>query len=125
MSLSILSCKDDSNSDTETYPVDIAIMSPADNMTAAVGTDVHIHINFSNEGTDPTLHNVKVELLDANNAVIETLTDEHIHDMDGYYEYHNMAYTLPATAGTYTLRASSTDMMGMGDNTASSTLMVQ
>lgn len=121
--VSVLSCKD--NPEPETYSVDISIISPADNSAVAAGAEVNIHVNFSNMGSDPTIHNVKVELLDDSGASVDVLTDGHVHEMSGYYEYHNMMYTLPTAAGNYTLRASSTDMMGMGNNEASHALILQ
>ena len=92
------------------YPVAVTIVSPEGGSTQTISEAVHIHITMVHDHSE-TIHNAKVEIKDANDEVVMTLLDEHIHDEDGDYEFHSMDF-VPAEAGTYKIHAETTNHDG-------------
>lgn len=109
-SLTIVSCGEDDVHDhsheEEDYDVSIEIMSPAADETVTVDEAAHIQIEFT-RSDDKIIHNIKIEVKDADGNVVSTLLDEHSH-VEGSYMYHENSFT-PDAHGTYTLVATSTD----------------
>ncbi|MEM1220405.1 MAG: hypothetical protein AAGH79_15895 [Bacteroidota bacterium] len=104
LGVTFASCnKEEMHSD---YNVDIEIMSPAEGAEVTMGEVMHTHVVFSREEGE-TVHNVVVEVLDANGEVVATLIDDHVHT-ETSYEFHSMEFT-PTEMGELTIRATSYD----------------
>lgn len=86
-----------------TYDVTIVISKPTDGATVAVGTPMDVVVNMTHDD-GATIHHVKIEVLDANGDVVETLDSGHKH-VEGSYIFDETGIFTPATAGTYTLKA--------------------
>ena len=111
----------DHHHDDEKYEVDIEIMSPADGAEVTMGEVMHTHVVFSREEGE-TIHNILVEVLDADGNVVATLADEHVHEATSY-EFHSMDFT-PTEMGELTVRATTTDHDKEEAITAERTVMV-
>lgn len=90
----------------DTYEVNFEFMSPADGSEVTMGEAMHTHIVFSREEGE-TIHNVVVEVLDADGNVVATLIDDHVHT-ETTYEFQSMDFT-PTEMGELTIRATSYD----------------
>ncbi len=95
---------------SDEYPVTVTIMSPEGGSTQSISEAVHIHIIMVHNHSE-TIHNAKIEVKNADGEVVMILLDEHIHDEDGSYEFHNMDFT-PTEAGAYSVHAETTNHDG-------------
>ncbi|RMF22718.1 MAG: hypothetical protein D6765_13995 [Bacteroidetes bacterium] len=120
--LTLAACKkdDDHPHDDGTYHVHIHIHAPQDGATVTKGQEMEVEVEFEREA-DQTIHNVKIEILDASGNVYETLHNRHEHVL-GMFQYQS-TYT-PQETGTFTLRAESTSDAGDQPNEASVTFTV-
>ena len=75
LSIACLSCKDDDTTAIDDYTVTININNPMDNSTHAISEMIPLEVVFS-RGTDEIIHHVKIELMDSDGNVVETLLEE-------------------------------------------------
>lgn len=101
-----VACDKDDDMGHEEYKVDIEFKSPSDGADVMMGHAMNTHIVFSREEGE-TVHNVVVEVLDADGNVLETLIDKHVH-AETTYDFMNADFT-PSEMGEITLRATSYD----------------
>jgi hypothetical protein len=111
--LSLAACH---NHDDETVPyvVNIAINKPTANQSVVKNTVLPIEVVVTREN-NATIHNIKVEIVDANGATVETLIEKHYH-ASGSATYTEGAYK-PQTAGSFKLRVTSTNDSKLEPNT--------
>lgn len=109
-SLTIVSCgEDDENGhmhDDTNYDAAIVINSPAENDEVTVGEAVHIDVDITRPD-NKIIHNVKIEVMDADGNVAATLVDDHAHE-EGAYKFHGNAFT-PDGHGAYKMVVTTTN----------------
>ena len=113
LGLGLTSCKDDemhNHDNNAEYNVTVTIVSPEGDSTHALNEAVHIHITMVHEHLE-TIHNALIQVKNAEDEVVMTLLDDHIHEEDGDYEFHSMDF-VPDVAGTYTINAMTTNHDG-------------
>ena len=103
--LTIGSCHNHDDEDA-TYEVAINILQPSADKTFAVGAFMPIEVTFSRP--NEVIHNVLIQVLDANNVVVETLLEKHAH-VTGSFTYNETNGFKPTKAGTLKLKAQTTD----------------
>ncbi len=110
--LNITSCKDDNNTDgTDPYDVEIIFETPNENAaTVDLGSTfpVKIILNHLDGGV---IYNVKIQLLQENDAVYDTLIEQNVQRNETY-TYNNTIYMSPSEYGTYKLKVETTDNNG-------------
>jgi len=95
---------------SDEYPVTVTIVSPEGGSTHALNEPVHMHITMVHDHGE-TIHNGLIEIKNADDEVVMTLLDDHIHEEDGDYEFHSMDF-VPDVAGTYKVHAQTTNHDG-------------
>ncbi len=101
------SCNDDDAAVPDNdYPVTVTIVKPLADVDLPLNTPVNVKVEMTHE-TGGTVHNARIQVL-KDDAVIATLINTQVQQEDGNYVFVNTIFT-PTTAGTYTLRARSTD----------------
>lgn len=95
---------------SDAYPVVVTIVSPEAGSPNVVNEVVHVHITMLHDHLE-TIHNAIIEVKNADNEVVMTLLDDHVHEEDGDYEFHSMEFT-PTEAGTYQIHAQTTNHDG-------------
>lgn len=109
----IISCGEDREAEENVaYVVDIEIISPANNATMAVGEDFKVEVDYTRK--ENTIHNVKVEIVDSQGVTVHNLVERHAH-VANEFTFQSEAVSI-GQAGTYFVRASSTDLHIEGAN---------
>lgn len=100
-------CNDDDEGDQpkEEYSVLITFMSITEDAEFEAGKPFHVHINF-NRDNEAVIHNVKLELIDGSDNLIDVLHEKHEH-AEGEFQFH--ADLTIEDVGSYKFRASTTD----------------
>ncbi|MEM1123902.1 MAG: hypothetical protein AAGJ18_25920 [Bacteroidota bacterium] len=88
------------------YVVDIEIVSPANNATLNVGESFNVEVDYAR--AENIIHNIKVEILDANGEQVQKLVERHAHVANEFT--FKMEDIQIDQAGTYTVRAATTDL---------------
>lgn len=88
------------------YEVAINIVQPSSGKTVAVNAFMPVEVIFSRP--DKVIHNVLIQVLDANNAVVETLLEKHAH-VNGTFTYNETNGYKPTKTGVFKLKAQTTD----------------
>ncbi|MEO0776762.1 MAG: hypothetical protein AAFW73_25630 [Bacteroidota bacterium] len=91
------------------YKVTVDIVSPAENVVMAASAAMEVEITFTHETPGEVIHNIRVDVIDASDNVVATLFDDHVHT-DQPYTFRKSDALAPDQAGTYRLRAMTTDM---------------
>ncbi|GEM_PF-4432909 len=113
ISLGLLSCGEDREAEENAaYIVDIEIITPTNNATMAVGEDFNVEVDYARK--ENTIHNIKVEIVDEQGVTVHKLVERHAHVADEF-TFQSEAVSI-GQAGTYFVRASSTDLQIEGDN---------
>ena len=107
------SCHNHDDDETSVYQVAINIVQPSGDKAVVVGAFTPVEVNFSRP--NEVIHNVLIQVLDANNAVVETLLDKHAH-VTGSFTYNETNGFKPTKAGTFKLKAQTTDGKGAQPN---------
>ena len=111
LGMAFTSCqKDETPEESAPYEVNITIVRPEAGQINMTVAPVGIEVNFE-RGPNEIIHFVKIEVLDSDGNLVETLLDEHAH-VEGSYSYLNDQGFTANEKGEYTLRASSSDMEG-------------
>ncbi len=108
------SCKEDrSIEENESYIVDVEIVSPTNNATMAVEETFDVVVDYARQ--ENTIHNIKVEIMDAEGNQVAKLVERHAHVANEFtFKAENVQIDHP---GTYTIRAATTDLdNGDGEN---------
>lgn len=114
------SCHNHDDDDT-VYEVAINIIQPSAGKTVTNGAFTPVEVNFSRPNA--VIHNVLIQVLDANNAVIETLLDKHAH-VTGSFNYNETNGFKPTKTGIFKLKAQTTDDNGKQPNVKEVTFTV-
>ncbi len=91
------------------YKVTIDIVSPAENAIMAAGAAMDVEVNYTNDAHGEIIHNVRIDVIDESDEVVAVIYEEHVHT-DQPYNYKKADAVAPDKAGTYRLRAMTTDM---------------
>lgn len=95
----------------DSYEVTIHILSPAEGATVQAGNNINVQVEYHREGD--FIHNVRVDLLNANDQLVETLIEEHVHQEEEYvFKKEDLIID---TTGTYKISASTTDLHAEGE----------
>jgi len=93
------------------YVVEVEIITPANNTTLTTGENFNVEVDYTRK--DNTIHNIKVEILDAAGNQVIKLVEQHAHVANEFtFKAENISIS---EAGTYTLRAATTDLHTEGD----------
>lgn len=106
------SCHNHDDDDT-VYEVAINIIQPSAGKTVVNGAFTPVEVTFSRPNA--VIHNVLIQVLDANNAIVETLLDKHAH-VTGTFNYNETNGFKPTKTGTFKLKAQTTDDNGKQPN---------
>ena len=126
-SFSSISCGEDRTAEENTaYIVDIEIIRPANNATMAVGENFSVEVDYARK--ENTIHNIKVEIVDIQGVTVHKLVERHAH-VANEFTFQSEAISI-GQAGTYFVRASSTDLDAAddgvdGDNMVEHVLVVE
>lgn len=93
------------------YEVDVAIISPANNAQMAAGEAFNVEVEYTRK--ENTIHNIKVEIVDMNGNQIQKLVERHAH-VANEFTFKMEAIKIDQ-AGTYLVRASTTDLDSDGE----------
>ena len=106
------SCGEDRDADEATaYIVDVEIISPADNSTMAVAENFTVEVDYTRK--ENTIHNIKIEIVDMAGNQVMNLVERHAHVPNEFtFKMENITID---QAGTYILRAATTDLHIEGD----------
>jgi len=106
------SCGEDRAIEEETaYVVDVEIISPANNSTMAINENFTVEVDYTRK--ENTIHNIKVEIVDMAGNQVMNLVERHAHVANEFtFKVDNISIS---QAGTYTLRAATTDLHIDGD----------
>ena len=105
------SCGDDRDAvENESYQVDVVIISPDNNAQMAVDENFNVEVDYARNGN--TIHNIKVEIVDLNGNQIQKLVERHAHVANEFT--FKMEDIKIDQAGTYLVRASTTDLEAEG-----------
>lgn len=110
--LTIGGCHNHDDEDA-TYEVAINIVQPSGDKAVVVGAFTPVEVTFSRP--NEVIHNVLIQVLDANNTVVETLLDKHAH-VTGSFNYNETNGFKPTKIGTFKLKAQTTDDKGTQPN---------
>jgi len=108
LSMFTTSCGDDERvvEENATYEVTIEIVSPANNATLAVGETFNVEVDYAR--ADNIIHNIKVEILDADGNQMMNLVERHAHVANEFtFKVEDLKID---QAGTYIVRAATTDL---------------
>lgn len=94
------------HADDGIYIVNITVNKPTVNQIVAKNTVMPIDVSMTRDNQG-TIHNVKVEIIDAAGANVTTLLDKHHHEA-GTFNYTEGAYK-PQTVGSFKLKITVTD----------------
>ncbi|MEL6867520.1 MAG: hypothetical protein AAFP19_24055 [Bacteroidota bacterium] len=103
-----VSCSDDDSHEHHEegpYEVTINITNPADGAMVMMGEEMTIEVSFTRL-EDKTIHNIQVDILDADKNLVQNLEKSHVHS-EGEYTYTGK-YT-PDAAGSFILSVSTTN----------------
>lgn len=113
ISFSSISCGEDREAEENAaYIVDVEIITPTNNATMAVGENFRVEVDYARK--ENTIHNVKVEIVDIQGVPVYNLVEKHAH-VANEFTFQSDAISI-GQAGTYFVRASSTDLEIEGDN---------
>lgn len=106
------SCGEDRATDEATaYIVDVEIISPTDNSTMAVDENFTVEVDYTRK--ENTIHNIKIEIVDMAGNQVMNLVERHAHVPNEFtFKMDNISIS---QAGTYILRAATTDLHIEGD----------
>ncbi len=127
ISLGLISCGEDrAAAENVAYIVDVEIITPANNATVAIGENFRVEVDYARK--DNTIHNIKVEIVDIQGVTVHKLVERHAH-VANEFTFQSEVVSI-GQAGTYLVRASSTDLDvaddGVeGDNMVEHVLVVQ
>jgi biopolymer transport protein ExbD len=102
------------HNETAAYTVNISINKPTAGQVATRNQALPIEVVVTRDN-NATIHNLKVEILDASDKLIETLHEKH-HHTSGKVTYTEGGY-IPKTAGSFKLKATSTSDDKLQSNT--------
>jgi len=106
MLLVYTSCGDEDGLEDADYRVEVQIVVPEDG--AQIMKDVPFTVEVAYTRDNDLIHNVSVDILNANGHSVKKLVEKHAHEKNNF-TFKEEGITLEA-AGTYTLRAMTTDM---------------
>ncbi len=89
------------------YKVNIDIVKPVASASVAINTALEVEVIYTHETSGELIHNVMIDILDVDGKTVGTLVNEHTHSEA--YTYTQADAWTPTIAGTYTLRAMTTD----------------
>lgn len=103
----ISSCNKDGDRTVDTdYQVNVEIVSPSTDATIAAGDPFTVEVDYSREGQ--LIHNISIEIVDANGAMVEKLVERHAHVADEFtFKQEGIVIN---QAGNYKVRAMTTDL---------------
>jgi hypothetical protein len=107
-----IACKKENTGEEETpYTVNIAIKSPANNAEIAVGSTFTVEVEYTRDQN--IIHNILVEVLKEDGSSLTKLVDRHAHVPNSFtFKDDNVNIS---QAGTYKIRALSTDLVDNGN----------
>lgn len=108
----VSACHNHDDDDT-VYEVAINIIQPSAGKTVVNGAFTPVEVTFSRPNA--VIHNVLIQVLDANNTIVETLLDKHAH-VTGTFNYNETNGFKPTKTGTFKLKAQTTDDNGKQPN---------
>ena len=109
--LSLMSCGEDNVADETAYIVDVEIISPTNNTTMGIGETFTVEVDYAR--TENIIHNIKVEIVDVQGATVHNLVERHAHVANAF-TFQSDPISI-GQAGTYFVRASTTDLHTEGD----------
>ena len=109
-------CNKDERTPDESYIVEIDIIQPEENAAISVGDNLPIEVRFSRPNNQ-IIHNVLIEILDSDGAVIRTIRNKHEHVNGEVTFKQNDAFTANET-GRFTLKVETTNFEGEEPNDA-------
>lgn len=116
-----VSCGDKDSVEDVDYIVNVAIITPNNNASFSSGESFTVEVDYKRSGN--LVHNVKVEIIDASGNTVTNLVDRHAHVADAFtFKQDNVVLN---SAGTYTIRASTTDLVENGESNNDSKNMVE
>lgn len=108
-----ISCDEDREVEENVeYVVAVEIIAPANNATMVAGEDFKVTVDYVRK--ENTIHNIKVEILDTDGKQVMNLVERHAH-VANEFTFESDAISI-GQAGTYVVRATSTDLDTAGDN---------
>ena len=110
--LSFIACGEDTAVLTEpAYEVNVAIISPDNGTAFAAGESFTVEVDY--ERNNNIIHNIKVEILDETGNSVKKLVERHAHVPNSFtYKEEDIIMN---QAGTYIIRAQTTDLDLDGD----------
>jgi len=104
-----IGCKKDGE---ENYFVTIDIITPENGTVLQKSEPFSVEVDYARAGD--IIHNIKIEILNADGHSMMKLVERHVHEADNFkFTQDNIVIE---QAGTYTLRALSTDMHMEGEH---------
>jgi hypothetical protein len=124
LGLGLTSCKDDEmHDDTDTdYNVTVTIEKPTADAEVTMGQPMEVAVKFEHQD-GKTVHNVKIEVRDADGNSIMVLDEGHKHEESGTYTYEASDWT-PTEHGMYTLYAETSNDAGEATKSAAASFTV-
>lgn len=110
----VTSCGEDrAIEENVSYDVDVAIISPANNAQMSVGEAFNVEVDYARN--ENIIHNIKVEIVDMDGNQILNLVERHAHVANEFT--FNAENIVIDEAGTYLVRASTTDLLDGDEHT--------
>jgi flagellar hook assembly protein FlgD len=125
LGLGLTSCKDDEmhdHNDDADYKVTVTIESPTADAEVTMGEPMEVAVKFVHD-EGKTVHNVKIEVQDADGNSVMVLDEGHKHEESGTYTYQASDWT-PTEHGTYTLYAETSNDAGEATKSATASFTV-
>ena len=99
-------CDKDDGTENADYRVEVQIVAPENGAQIATNTPFSVEVAYTRD--NDIIHNVLVEIINENGHTVKKLVEKHAHEANAF-TFKEAGVTL-TEAGTYKLRAMTTDM---------------